>query len=152
MPRLPFQLPATHGLPGDPSPGAPQWELTQAGSIPRWSSFVVIITAALSAAGAIIAAVHPTLLTPPHTAMNSAARVYADYTLSRNAAIAVFLLGLLAVRARRLLGAMVLFVGLIQITDAFVDASTGRLALVPGLLILGVSLGSAAWQLSRSQG
>jgi hypothetical protein len=122
----------------------------RAESLPRWSTLVVILAAALTGAGGAIAAIHPTLLTPPHTPMNAAARVYAGYTLSRDLAIAVALLVLLACRARRGLAGMLLFVALIQIIDIAVDAVSGRLALLPGLGALVLLLLSAAWQLTKA--
>ena len=81
--------------------------------------------------------------------MNTAARVYAGYTLSRNLSIAVALLGLLALRARRGLGGMLGLFALIQLMDIVVDAANGRLALLPGLAALVLLALSAAWQLTK---
>lgn len=127
----------------------PAWPRTR-GSVPRWATAVIIVTAVLTAAGAVISIATPTLLTSSHAAMNPAARVYAGYTFSRDLAIAVFLLALLAIRARRALAQVVSLVGLIQLIDAAVDACTGRLPLVPALLLLAAALAAAAWRLSRS--
>ena len=70
--------------------------------IPLWISIVVVLGALLTAAGAIISKVDPTLLTNG-SPMTDAARVYADYMFARNLSLAVMLLFLLSVRARQML-------------------------------------------------
>src|SRR5579863_4897394 len=56
--------------------------------IPLWISIVVIIGAVLTATGAVISKVDPTLLTNG-SPMTEAARVYADYTFARNLSLMV---------------------------------------------------------------
>src|SRR5713226_1343279 len=69
--------------------------------IPLWVSIVVILGALLTATGAVISKVDPTILTNG-SPMTDAARVYADYLFARNLSLAVMLLFLLALRARRM--------------------------------------------------
>jgi hypothetical protein len=105
---------------------------------------VVLLGAALTAAGAVIALVRPALLLPPGDQMTDAARVYADYLVARNLALAVMLGVLLAIRARRMLAGLLVLTALIQLLDAVLDAATGRWALVPGLLLFATAFGIAA--------
>src|SRR5260370_1829241 len=81
--------------------------------IPLWVSIVVILGALLTATGAIISKVDPTLLTNG-SPMTEAARVYADYTFARNLPLALMLLFLLAVKARRMLAGFMVLPPLIQ--------------------------------------
>jgi len=104
-------------------------------SIPRWASVIVILGALLMAAGAIIALVHPAMMVSPGADINVAARVYAGYLVSRNLAIAMMLLVLLALRARAVLGGFMVLTGLIQVLDIGMDAVEGRWGLIPGILV-----------------
>src|SRR5258708_35616587 len=81
--------------------------------IPLWVSIVVILGAVLTATGAVISKVDPTILTNGGS-MTGAARVYADYMFARNLPLAVMLLLLLALRVRRMLGGFMVLVALIQ--------------------------------------
>ncbi len=122
--------------------------------IPWWVSLVVILGAALTVTGAVISKVDPTLLTGGNP-MNDAARVYADYLFARNLAVAVMLLLLLAVRARRMLAGFMALAALIQVVDILDDLTRGAFVLVPGLIVfaivflLGASqlFGHAIWRL-----
>jgi hypothetical protein len=97
---------------------------------------IVLLGVALTAAGAILALVHPASLLSPGEQMNQAARVYANYLVARNLAVAIVLGVLLATRSRRMLAGLLVLTALIQLLDAGLDAATGRWALVPGLLVL----------------
>lgn len=114
--------------------------------IPLWVSIVVIIGALLTAAGAIISKVDPTLLTNG-SPMTDAARVYADYMFARNLPLAVMLLFLLAVRARRMLAGFMVLTALIQLVDVIDDLARGAFVLVPGLLVFAIVFLIGAWQL-----
>jgi hypothetical protein len=87
----------------------------------------------------VIALVHPALLLVPGERMNQAARVYADYLVARDLAVAIVLGVLPAMRVRRMLAGLLVLTALIQLLDAGLDAATGRLTLVPGLLVLTVT-------------
>jgi hypothetical protein len=121
---------------------------------PWWVATIVLVGVALTAVGAILALVHPTSLLAPGQQMNQAARVYADYLVARNLAVALLLAVLLAVRARRMLAGLLVLAVLTQLLDAGLDAATGRLILVPGLLVLTAAFlvgaarlcGQAFWQ------
>ena len=114
--------------------------------IPLWISIVVIIGALLTATGAIISKVDPTLLTNG-SPMTDAARVYADYLFARNLPLAVMLLFLLAVKARRMLAGFMVLTALIQFVDVINDLARGAIVLVPGLLVFAIVFLIGAWQL-----
>jgi hypothetical protein len=114
--------------------------------IPLWISIVVILGALLTAAGAIISKVDPTLLTKG-SPMTDAARVYADYMFARNLSLAVMLLFLLGVRARRMLAGFMVLTALIQLVDVINDLTRGAVVLVPGLLVFAIVFLIGAWQL-----
>jgi hypothetical protein len=105
--------------------------------IPLWVSIVVILGALLTATGAVISKVDPTLLTNG-SPMTDAARVYADYLFARNLSLAVMLLLLLALRARRMLAGFMVLIALIQLVDVIDDLARGAFLLVPGLLVFAV--------------
>src|SRR5258706_4524486 len=106
-----------------------------------------MLGAVLMAAGAVIAFGHPSMLVSPGDEINGAARIYAGYLVSRNLTIAIFLLLALALRARGMLGTLVLLTAWIQILDAGVDSWEGRWVIVPGVLLLGGLFLSAAVRL-----
>ena len=105
--------------------------------IPLWVSIVVIIGALLTATGAVISKVDPTLLTNG-SPMTDAAGVYVDYMFARNLSLAVILLLLLALRAPRILPGFMVVIALIQLVDVIDDLARGALLLVPGLLVFAI--------------
>ncbi len=105
--------------------------------IPLWVSIVVILGALLTATGAVISKVDPTILTNG-SPMTDAARVYADYMFARNLSLAVMLLLLLALRAQRMLAGFMVLIALIQLVDVIDDLARGAFLLVPGLLVFAV--------------
>jgi hypothetical protein len=107
-------------------------------SIPFWPGAVVVLGSGLSAMGAAIALMHPIMLVSPHDEINGAVRTYAGYLVSRNLAIAIMLLGLLLIGARRALGNLMVLVGLIQLFDACMDVVEGRWTIAPGVLVFGL--------------
>jgi hypothetical protein len=78
------------------------------------------------------------MLLSPNDPISAGVRIYAGYLISRNAALALGLLGAVVFRVRTLLGAMLLLVGMVQVFDACMDAVEGRWALVPGIAVLGI--------------
>jgi len=105
--------------------------------IPLWVSIVVILGAVLTATGAVISKVDPTILTNGGS-MTGAARVYADYMFARNLPLAVLLLLLLASRARWMLAGFMVLTALIQFVDIIDDLARGAFLLVPGLLVFAI--------------
>jgi hypothetical protein len=99
---------------------------------------VVIFGALLSAMGAVIAMVNPAMLVSPHDQINGAVHIYAGYLFARNLAIAIMLVALLFLGARRALGNLMVLVGFIQLLDACMDVAEGRWAVAPGVLVFGV--------------
>jgi hypothetical protein len=112
---------------------------SSAPAIPGWVAVIVVLGALLAAAGGIIAAVRPDMLVSAGAPMNFAAYTYAGYLISRGLALAIMLLAALALRARRTLLALMALTTLIQTIDFAVDALTGRLLLLPILLIFAVA-------------
>ena len=105
--------------------------------IPRWISIVVILGAILTATGAVISKVDPTLLTNG-SPMTEAAWVYADYMFARNLSLAVMLLLMLALRTRRMLAGFMVLMALIQCFDVLNDLASRDFMLVPGLLVFAI--------------
>lgn len=116
---------------------------------PLWVSIVVILGALLTITGAVISKVDPTLLTNG-SAVTETARVYADYMFARNLALAVMVLLLLALRARRMLAGFMVLIALIQLIDVGDDLARGALLLVPGLLVFAIVFLLGAWRLFGS--
>ena len=114
--------------------------------IPVWIAILVILGALLTATGAIISKVDPMLLTSG-SPMTDAARVYADYMFARNIPLAIMLLFLLAVKARRMLAGFMVLTAFIQLVDVINDLARGEFLLVPGLLIFASLFLIGAWQL-----
>jgi hypothetical protein len=106
--------------------------------IPWWISTIVILGALLTATGAVISKIAPTMLTNGDT-MTGAARVYADYMFARNLPLALLLLLLLAIGARRMLAGVMVLIALIQIFDVINDLARGAIILVPGLLVFAIA-------------
>jgi hypothetical protein len=104
-----------------------------------WIAAIVILGVLLTAAGGILALVHPETLVGSNAPMNQAAYVYAGYLVSRDLALAAMLLATLALRAYRMLAGLMILTVLTQVIDAVVDATTGRLSLVPIIVILAVA-------------
>jgi hypothetical protein len=115
--------------------------------IPLWVGIVIVLGALLSLVGAVVSKLDPTLLTGGG-AFTSVARVYADYTFSRDLAVAIMLIVLLVLRARLALVGLMSLVALIQIIDTLNDLARGDVALAPGLLIFAIVFLIGAWQLA----
>jgi hypothetical protein len=107
-------------------------------SLPGWVVASVIAGALLMGAGAAIALVRPAMLVAPKAEITDAVRVYAGYLVSRNLALALMLIAMLAIRARRVLSGLMLLTAFIQFIDAGMDVLEGRWAIVPGVLIFAI--------------
>ena len=114
--------------------------------IPLWVSIVVILGALLTATGAVISKVDPMLLTNG-SPMTEAARVYADYLFARSLPLAVMLLFLLMLKARRMLAGLMVLTAFIQFVDVINDLARGAFVLVPGLLLFAIVFLIGAWRL-----
>lgn len=117
-------------------------------SVPGWVSASVIVGALLMAAGAVIALLRPAMLVSPDAEISAAVRVYAGYLVSRNLALALMLLVILAVRARGVLSSLMVLTAFIQLFDAAMDAMEGRWPIVPGVLIFAIVFFLGAARLS----
>jgi hypothetical protein len=121
-----------------------------------WVVVVVVCCAILLAAGAAIAAVRPALLGTAADPVTATERVFADYVVARNGALALLLVLLLGVRAVHGLVIALLLVALIQIGDAILDSAQGRLDILPVAAAIAIACIAAAvrhspkplWQLS----
>jgi hypothetical protein len=107
--------------------------------LPWWLSAVVIIGALLTAAGGILALLHPETLLEPGQHMNSAAHLYAGYLVSRNLALAAMLLVMLALQARQVLAGVMVLTALAQAIDGVTDISTARASLVPIVALFAIA-------------
>ena len=116
-----------------------------ASHIPLWVSIVVILGTLLTITGAVISKVDPTLLTNGN--LTETTLVYADYTFARNLALAVMMLFLLGVRARRMLAGFMVLIALIQIVDVINDLTRGDFQIVPGLLVFAIVFLIGSWRL-----
>ncbi|HUD54149.1 MAG TPA: hypothetical protein VMR02_02900 [Terracidiphilus sp.] len=103
-----------------------------------WVQLTVVLGALLTAAGAVIALIHPAMLVSPQDEINGAARIFAGYFAARNLGLTVALLALLAIRAKRALGYILALAGVIQLIDTAIDCVEGRWPIVPGVFILGL--------------
>ncbi len=109
---------------------------------PWWLTVIVVLGAVLIATGAVLAI----FASGEH--LNTAGHNYADYFITRNLAVAVMLLVMLALRARRVLAALMILTALIQFLDAVTAIATGRLGLVPIDLIFAAVFTFGAARLS----
>lgn len=103
-----------------------------------WIRIVVILGALLIATGAVVALIHPAMLVSPNEAINGAVHVYAGYLASRNAALAIMLVLLLSLDARRALSNLMVLIALIQVLDACLDCAEGRWMIAPGVVVFGL--------------
>lgn len=117
-------------------------------TLPWWVNAIVIAGALLLGTGGIIALLRPEMLVTPHVEMNSAARVYAAYLVSRNLALAIMLIAARVTGARPALSCLMTLAALVQFFDAGLDASEGRIILVPGIIALGALFSLAATRIS----
>jgi len=114
--------------PSRPSP-ASDLEMPQSvAHFPLWVSIVVVLGALLTLTSAVISKVDPTLLTNGNP-MTDSARIYAGYMFARDLALAVMLLLLLVVRARRMLAGFMVLNVLIQGIDIVDDLFRGAFLL-----------------------
>ncbi len=129
----------------DPIPGS---TVSSPPIIPRWVTAIVILGGFLMMLGGLIALVRPSMLMAPDEVISSGVHIYAGYFAVRNLALGLFLLILLALRAHRGLGSLMMLVGLIQILDVIMDCIEGRWTIVPGVLFLGILFLIAAARVS----
>jgi lysylphosphatidylglycerol synthetase-like protein (DUF2156 family) len=123
---------------GVPSPASDLQTPQTAVHIPLWVSIVVILGALLTLTSAVMSKVDPTLLTNGNP-MTDSARIYADYMFARDLALAVMLLLLLGVRARRMLAGFMVLTVLIQLIDGVNDLFRGTFLLfLPVVLVFAI--------------
>ncbi len=103
-----------------------------------WLPTTVVLGALLIATGGVVALVHPTMLVSPHDEINGAVHIYAGYLATRNLVLAAMLLVALILRAKRMLGNLMILTAFIQLLDAFMDCVEGRWVIVPGVFVFGV--------------
>ena len=109
-------------------------------TIPWWATVVSVLGALLLVAGAVIAAVHPSMLAGPNEPVTGGLRVMAGYVVARNGALGLLLLAALWMRQRAALQTLLLLYGAVQLLDAGMDAVEGRWAIVPVALVLAAVL------------
>lgn len=119
-------------------------------TMPWWLRLIVVLCALLMTLGAVIAFVRPAMLVSPNDQITEAVRIYAGYLAARNLAVALMLLAMLAIGARKTLGGLMFLTGLIQFLDTCMDCVEGRWAVAPGVFVLGLICVGAAAKLSGS--
>jgi hypothetical protein len=119
--------------------------ITKASALPAatapiawWLRAVVVPGALLMATGAVLALIHPAMLVSPNDEINGAVHIYAGYFASRNMALAIMLIALLSLSAKRALSNLMVLVALIQLLDACIDCAEARWPIVPGVIVLGL--------------
>ena len=122
--------------------------LAQSTAFPWWAQVIVLLGSFLMAAGALIALLNPAMLVSPHDEINAAVHVYAGYLFSRNAALAILLMGSLLLRSKAVLNTLILLTAFIQLLDAVVDCVEGRWLVAPGVAVFGLLFFLAAARLS----
>ena len=133
--------------PGVPSPASDLKTPQSVARFPLWVSIVVILGALLTLTSAVISKVDPTLLTNGNP-ITASARIYADYMFARDLALAVMLLLLLVVRARRILAGFMVLTVLIQCVDIVDDLFRGAfLLLLPVVFVFAIVFLLAAGRL-----
>jgi hypothetical protein len=105
-------------------------------AIQLWVTVVSGLGALLLLAGAMIAAIHPSMLSAPNEAVTSGLRVMAGYVVARNAALGALLQVALLRRERTALRTLLFLYGVVQLLDAVMDGIEGRWVIVPGVLVL----------------
>lgn len=139
--------------PGVPSSAGERTPPHSVAHFPLWVSIVVILGALLTLISAVISKVDPTLLANGNP-ITASARIYADYMFARDLALAVMLLLLLVVRARRMLAGFMVLTVLIQCVDIVDDLFRGAFLLflpvvfvfaIIFLLAAGRLFGRAIW-------
>jgi len=103
-----------------------------------WVRVVVVLGALLLATGAVLALVNPAMLVAPQDEINGAVHIYAGYLASRNLALAIMLVAVLSLGAKRALGNVMVLVALVQLLDVCMNCAEGRWTLVPGVFIFGL--------------
>lgn len=98
----------------------------------------MILGAPLALTGGVLALGHPETLIEPNQHMNAAAGVYSGYVISRGLAPGSMLLLMLALGGRRTLATSMVLTAFIQVIDV-VDASSGRVSLLPILLTFAIA-------------
>jgi hypothetical protein len=117
-------------------------------SLPGWLSSSIVLGALLMATGAMIALVHPAMLVAAGAEINDATRIYAGYLVSRNLALAVMLLVMFGIRARRTLSGLMVLTAFIQLLDAGLDCMEGRWTVAPAVAIFAIVFFLGAARLS----
>ncbi len=107
-----------------------------------WLVGMVLLGALLTAAGGLLA------IQPGGAHLTAAGQDYADYFATRNLAMAMTLVLMLALRSRRVLAALMVVTALIQTLDAITASLTGRLGLVPVDLLFAAAFLIGAARLS----
>jgi hypothetical protein len=117
-------------------------------AFPWWIGVIVVLGALLMATGGLMALLQPSRLVSPHDEINGAVHTYAGYFASRALVLSVMLLAALLFRAKGLLNNLILLTAFVQLMDLGVDWHEGRLAVIPGVVVVGVLFFVGAWSLS----
>ena len=122
---------------------------TPGSSVARPVAAVVVVGAAVVLAGGLIAWLHPALLLPSGTAVDTGARIYGARMAARALPLGIALLVLLAVRARAMLAALLVLVAAVEVGDAASALAYRDWAELAGAVAVAAAFGWAAHRLIR---
>lgn len=120
-------------------------------SIPRWIYVFAAMAALLLALGASISMFFPQQLVAPGVEINSAAKIYAGYTFSRNLGLFIVLCVGLIRRSRSIMTVMLGLFSLINFCDAIMDIRESRLPVSLIALLLSLIAAMAFTRLMKTE-
>ncbi len=111
---------------------------------------IVVAGAAVVLAGGLAAWLHPALLLPSGTPVTPGVRLYGARMAARALPLAGALVLLLALRARRMLAALLVLVATVEVGDAVGAVAYQDWAELAGAVVVVAAFGWAAYRLTRS--
>ena len=118
--------------------------------IPRWIIVFAALAAFLLAVGASISLLAPQRLVTPGVEINSAARIYAGYTFSRDLSLFIVLCVGLVKRSRSIMTVMMCLFSLMNFLDAIMDIKESRLPVFVIASLLSLIAAMATMRLSKT--
>jgi hypothetical protein len=121
------------------------------GSSVSWPvAAVVVAGAAVVLAGGLIAWLHPAQLLPSGTVVSDGVRIYGARMAARALPLGVALILLLALRARRMLAALLVLVAAVEVGDAASALAYRDWAELAGAVVVAAAFAWSALRLNRS--
>jgi len=125
--------------------------MTTRGNSVTWPvAAIVVAGAAIVLAGGLVAWLHPALLLPSGTPVTPGVRLYGARMAARALPLGAALVLLLALRARRMLAALLVLVAAVEVGDAVSALAYRDWAELAGAVVVAAAFGWAARRLARS--